>query len=308
MRRTAAAFHPFYRLFSTVVRAFGLVRQKDAAKYYTMLGDDVIELLDENFADEAKPLWLNLGYWKVARTYPDACVAMVELLGMRAGLKPSDTVLDVGVGFGEQDVVFLERFNVSHITGIDITPIHVNKGRERLARRGLEKRINLRLGSATMIEFPDASFDKVLALECAFHFDTRDRFMQEAFRVLRPGGILALADMLPMLRQKPTITVALNRRYGHLPEANFYDRVEYCRRLAATGFVDVDVESIRQDVYPGMAKYMVARIGDRKQINEVVVDVSDDDRAKCRGVEIWERTSGLADYVIVSARKPSDAS
>jgi microcystin synthetase protein McyJ len=100
--------------------------------------------------------------------------------------------------------------------------------------------------------------------------------------------------------------MALNRRYGHLPEANFYDRVEYGRRLAAAGFVDVQVESIRQDVYPGMAKYMIARIADKKKMDEVVVELSEDDRSECRGVEIWERAAGLADYVIASARKPSD--
>jgi microcystin synthetase protein McyJ len=37
---------------------------------------------------------------------------------------------------------------------------------------------------------------------------------------------------------------------------------------------------------------------------DVVVEVSEDDRAQCRGVEVWERGTGLTDYVIASARKP----
>ena len=41
-------------------------------------------------------------------------------------------------------------------------------------------------------------------------------------------------------------------------------------------------------------------------MHEVIVDVTDDDRVQCRGVSQWERTTGLADYVIVSARKPLD--
>jgi len=41
-------------------------------------------------------------------------------------------------------------------------------------------------------------------------------------------------------------------------------------------------------------------------MHDVVVEVTDDDRARCRGVALWERTTGFADYVIVSARKPSD--
>ena len=303
MRRIALSI---YWPFLMVVRSFSLMRQKDAAAYYTMLGDDVIDFMNEGYVDDSKPLWLNLGYWKVARTYPDACVAMVELLGTRAGLQPGDGVLDVGVGFAEQDFVLLDRFKVSHITGIDITPVHVDKGRDRVARRGLEKKIDIRLGSATAMEFPDASFEKVLALECAFHFDTRDQFMREAFRVLKPGGTIALADMLPNSGKKSGLTTVFGRKYGHFPDANYYDREEYRWRLAAAGFGDVLVESIREDVYPAMAKYVRQRVEGKKKMDEVVVEVTEDERAQCRGVNLWERSVGLTDYVIVSARKPLD--
>jgi microcystin synthetase protein McyJ len=63
------------------------------------------------------------------------------------------------------------------------------------------------------------------------------------------------------------------------------------------------VESIRENVYPGMAKYMRERVRGKK-IDDVVVELTDDDRATCRGVSLWEKTSGFSDYVIVSARKP----
>ena len=303
MRRIALSI---YWGFLTVVRSFSLVRQKDAAAYYTSLGDDVIDFMNEGYVDDSKPLWLNLGYWKEARTYPDACVAMVELLGTRGGLQPGDEVLDVGVGFAEQDFVLLDRFKVSRITGLDITPVHVDKGRERVAKRGLEEQIDIRLGSATAIEFPDASFDRVLALECAFHFDTRDQFVREAYRVLKPGGSISIADMLPVPGKKSSRATAFARRYGHIPEANVYDRQEYSRRLSAVGFDDVFVESIRQDVFPGMADYSRQRIVGNKKMDEVVVEVSEADRAQCSGVEIWERGTGLTDYVIASARKPLD--
>jgi microcystin synthetase protein McyJ len=55
-----------------------------------------------------------------------------------------------------------------------------------------------------------------------------------------------------------------------------------------------------------MANYSRQRVEGKKKMDEVVVEVSEDDRAQCRGVEIWERGSGLTDYVMVSARKPLD--
>ena len=68
----------------------------------------------------------------------------------------------------------------------------------------------------------------------------------------------------------------------------------------------IRVESIREDVYPGMAKYARQRVQGKKKMDEAVVEVTEDDRAQCRGVSQWERGTGLADYVIVSARKPLD--
>jgi microcystin synthetase protein McyJ len=130
--------------------------------------------------------------------------------------------------------------------------------------------------------------------------------MREAFRVLKPGGTIALADMLPTPGRQPSLTTVFSRKYGHIPEANYYDREEYLRRLAAAGFEDVCVESIREDVFPGMAKYAQQRVAGRKKMDEVVVEVSEEDRANCRGVEMWERGTGLTDYVIASARKSLD--
>jgi len=54
----------------------------------------------------------------------------------------------------------------------------------------LGDRLDLRVGSATSTPFADGSFDRVVALESALRFDTRRKFFEEAFRVLRPGGVL----------------------------------------------------------------------------------------------------------------------
>jgi microcystin synthetase protein McyJ len=79
----------------------------DPAAYYDFLGDDVLEGLETGFRDPNKPLWLNLGYWKVARKYPDAARAMASTLADAAKLGPTDELLDLGFGFAEQDLFWL---------------------------------------------------------------------------------------------------------------------------------------------------------------------------------------------------------
>jgi microcystin synthetase protein McyJ len=281
-----------------------LLASKNAANYYQDLGDDVIEAESAGFQDPSKPLWLNLGYWKEARTYPEAATAMACRLADAAKLGAGDEVLDVGFGFAEQDFLWLERYGVKHITGINITPLHVERANALAKMKGVEAKVDLRLGSATDMPFAPSSFDKVTALECAFHFDTRERFFEAAFRVLRPGGKLALADGGPMPGQGPMTflnRIALKR--WSVPFANFYDREEYKRKLEAAGFVNVSCQSIRNHVFPFCTKYMALRRQGVAQA-DAVVELTPEEIERCAGIDEWAHV-GLTDYFIVSAEKPA---
>ena len=106
-------------------------------------------------------------------------------------------------------------------------------------------------GSATQMAFARGTFSKVTALECAFHFDTREQFIREAFRVLKPGGRIALADGTPEVGvNHPTLLTKLVLRHWATPVANYYDRLEYSRKLKAAGFVNIQCRSISAHVFP----------------------------------------------------------
>jgi microcystin synthetase protein McyJ len=300
--RAKMGLKKYTKLLSLQFKVLKMLRSKDPSHYYTVLGDDVILSLNENFDDPSKPLWLNLGYWKDAQTYPDACRAMVIKLGEAAELKSTDTVLDVGCGFGEQDALLVEQFHVARIMGIDITPTHITVGQERLRAKQLDDRITLAVGSAVQTGYPDNFFDKAIALECAFHFKTREQFFREAFRVLKPGGRLALTDMLPSPGEDFTgVKSRTARKLASIPEENMYDRIGYARKLEAIGFTDIKVLSIPEYVYPGMARYIKSRLNKQADYNARFEPLTDNDIETVNGAKLWE---GLSDYIIATACRP----
>jgi SAM-dependent methyltransferase len=225
--------------------------------FQSLAARDLYGLLDTR-AFTAEGLYLNLGYWKSARSIDEACAALACLVAEAARMGPGDDVVDVGFGFADQDMLWMERFAPRHITGLNVTPVQVRLARARVRRRGMAARITLREGSATAMPLPDACCDVVTAVECAFHFHTREDFLAEAFRVLRPGGRLVLADIIraapegDVFRQRvQAFTWAQFAQKFAVPAANADQRAGYAAKLGAAGFAAVQVQPIGEQVFPG---------------------------------------------------------
>jgi ubiquinone/menaquinone biosynthesis C-methylase UbiE len=255
----------------------------------------------------ADGLYLNLGYWREATTIDEACPALAALVAERAGMGPGDTVVDVGFGFADQDMLWAERFQPAQIIGLNITPMQLRLGRARVRRRGLADRIDLREGSATAMPLPDACCDVVTAVECAFHFDTRADFLAEAHRVLRPGGRLVLADVIRAAPDASPRRARLQnwvwRRFAEsftVPAANADRSEAYAARFAAAGFAEVDVAPIGAQVFPGWhgALRTDAALRARLPLSARLAALA------IRGFDAG-LVYGALDYVLAFARKPA---
>lgn len=281
-----------------------LLMGRNTAGWYTYLGTDMFEGMKDKPILENGNLWLNCGYWKDAKNYDDACSALADLLAQRAEINETDEILDVGFGFGDQDILWAKKYKPKKIIGLNVTPLHVEIAQKRVKEHQLDKQVDLRVGSATEIPFIESRFDKVTALESAFHFQTREDFFREALRVLKPGGKLVTADMLPLkeTNSRHLLSRLVWRKAG-TSLVNMYDSGVYHEKLEKAGFVNINQESIRNYVYPGIYNYTMQRYagGDRDQIT---VNLTEEDIRTCRGVELWEKM-GVSDYVIFTAEKPA---
>ncbi|WP_439594966.1 class I SAM-dependent methyltransferase [Falsiroseomonas sp.] len=119
----------------------------------------------------------------------------LELLAL-AEIRPGMRVLDAGCGFGGTLATLDERVERLDLVGLNIDPRQLQRA-ARLAQPRPGSAINFVAADACTLPFADASFDRVLAVECIFHFPSRSAFLAEVRRVLRPGGVLVLSDFVP---------------------------------------------------------------------------------------------------------------
>ena len=195
-------------------------------------------------------------------TIDEASEQLALLAANKAKMVKGDTVLDCGFGFGDQDILWTTKLNPDKIIGLNITKSQIKRAREQVAEAGLEDRIDLREGSATEMPIEDESVDLVVSLESAFHYHSREDFFKEAFRVLRPGGRLVTADILPT-QEPDDIFKKIEHWFSwnliavkfNIPDENYYLIPTYEEKLTKAGFEGLDVSSIRDDVYIPLHDY-----------------------------------------------------
>jgi SAM-dependent methyltransferase len=104
-------------------------------------------------------------------------------------------VLEVGCGVGAQLRVLARRFPATHFTGLDAAPEQLERARHLLAADLATGRVDLAQGSAYALPFPAASFDGAFFCWVFEHLDKPAVALQEAARVLKPGGVLYASEV-----------------------------------------------------------------------------------------------------------------
>jgi MPBQ/MSBQ methyltransferase len=172
--------------------------------------------------------FLNYGYWD--ENTSDQKIACENLIEKLLGLIPDKTgnILDVACGKGGSSRYMMKYYSPQNITGINISERQIQAA--RLNAPGC----NFLVMSATDLAFPDASFHNVICVEAAFHFDTREQFLKEAHRVLKPGGTLVLSDILMNMEAEKRRKFRTEKNYIKDPE-------EYGKVLQKAGFNGTEV-------------------------------------------------------------------
>ena len=198
--------------------------------------------------------YLNFGFWVDGNTdYVKASQTLLSQVADPVRLGEDSRLLDVANGMGSQDIFYYNEYKPKHIDMLEATLSHHLMCKKRVEENGLQDHLTAHYGSAVDLPFSDNTFTHVFSIEGGIHYNTRQTFLREAYRVLKPNGWLSLADFTIKL---PTniLENALGRLCAKLwnaPLENLYSCEQFKKRMEDAGFVDVEVKDVGRFCIPG---------------------------------------------------------
>ncbi len=170
---------------------------------------------------------------------------------MLADLRPGQVVLDLGSGAGLDVLLSAKRVSPGgHAYGLDMTDEMLLLANDNREKAGVTNATFLK-GSIESIPLPDASVDVVIS-NCVINLaEDKAAVIKEAFRVLRPGGLFAVADMVELEPLAPVLKKQLDSWAGCISGTIPID--EYRAALVAAGFAGPDFQVHAEQSMPGIA-------------------------------------------------------
>lgn len=160
-----------------------------------------------------------------------------------AELKPGETVLDLGSGGGIDVLLSARRVGRSgKAYGLDMTDEMLALARENQRKAGVEN-VEFLKGEIENIPLPDNSVDVIIS-NCVINLSgDKDRVLREAFRVLKPGGRLAVSDVVTRGEVPEDVRQSVLLWVGCI--AGALQDFQYVSKLATAGFDGIDIEPTR---------------------------------------------------------------
>jgi SAM-dependent methyltransferase len=195
-----------------------------------------------------------------AARHDAAQARMTDVCAELAELRPGALVLDAGCGMGGTALRLASTRSV-HVHGINVQPAHLREARRRVCVSGGEAGVTFSAQDFTEMAVADDAVDVIWALESVCHCLHKPAFVAEAFRVLRPGGRIMVADFFLSRDDLPPGPLSRVQEWTEgwaLP--NLASVPRFRDGLAACGFRDIVFRDIAVNVLPSSRRLYKASL------------------------------------------------
>jgi ubiquinone/menaquinone biosynthesis C-methylase UbiE len=196
-------------------------------------------------------MFLNLGYDDLSKktifSIVDTQKKMVEIV--TRGFKKEGRWLDAGSGTGAPACYLANSYPSINIEGINIVKTQIEKANDLAKNKNCDDRVKFNYGNAQDIPYSDNHFENIYAIESAFHFEDKTKFISESKRVLKQQGQISIADIVirpEYLKFRDWYKVSI-AKHG-LATKEFYNKDKWVSLLSNIGFDNVKVEDITLNV------------------------------------------------------------
>ena len=146
-------------------------------------------------ARDAAAASIHLGFWDgKTHTHREAALNATRALASEVAVKPGERVLDAGCGVGSSAVLLAREFGAK-VVGVNLSASQIYHARRLAHRESLSRLLSFERRDFVATDLPDESFDVVWAVESVCHAADKGAFLEEAWRLLKPGGRIVVADL-----------------------------------------------------------------------------------------------------------------
>lgn len=188
---------------------------------------------------------IHFGYYdEKARFHREALLRLNAVMADLAAVRPGERVLDAGCGLGASSL-WLAAARGALVTGITPVPGQVCEARRRAGEAGLENKTLFEVSDYHKTAFSDQSFDVVWACESLCHSARKSEFYQEAYRLLRPGGRLVIAEYMRKARPlEPSQERLLSQWLQGWAIPDIDTAEEHRENARQAGFAEINIRDI----------------------------------------------------------------